>query len=237
MKQNDSSKVRPPYIAWETLKTYLRTLKDSAVPNRIEASMMPPAMSGFSKAGVTSTLKFFSLTDSNGETTRNLKEIVNACDTEKWADTVQKILIPAYDDIIGELKIESAIRKELEEKFGDTTNAMKSRFIRFLLPLMEDAGKQISPYLTQRQNKPRKKRAKITKKKRDNTQQQHPDRQSTPYQDSTPDGMFDQLVPIAGVKEKCFIRFPQNITQKQFEMVKAAVAFIEAMAKQNEVSK
>ena len=240
MKQNDSSKFRPPYITWETLKNYLRTLKDSAVPNRIEASMMPPAMSGFSKAGVTSALKFFSLTDSNGETTSNLKEIVNACDTEKWSDAVQKILVPAYDDIIGDLKIDTAIRKELEEKFGDATNAMKSRFIRFLLPLMEDAGKQISPYLTQRQNKPRKRKSKQTaKKKRDTTKQDvnGQDKYRPQYQDSTPEGMFDQLVPIAGVKEKCFVRVPQNITQKQFEMVKAAVAFIEVMAKQNEESK
>lgn len=240
MKQNDSNKISPPYIAYEALKNYLRTLKDSAVPNRIEASMMPPTMSGFSKAGITSTLKFFSLTDSNGETTSDLKEIVDACDTEKWSDAVQKILVPAYDDIIGDLEIKAAIRTQLEEKFGDATNAMKDRFIRFLLPLMKDAGKEISSYLTQRQSKPRKRKSKKTAKKKQSKPQQSSDGQDQyppQYQDETPDGMFDQLIPIAGVKKKCFVRVPQNITQKQFEMVKAAVAFIEAMTKQNEESK
>lgn len=239
MKQNDSSKVSPPYIGWETLKTYLRTLKDSAVPNRIDASMMPSTMSGFSKAGVTSTLKFFSLIDSNSKTTNNLKEIVDACDTDKWTDAVKNILVPAYADIIGDLKLNSAIRKELDEKFGDATSAMKGRFIRFYLPMMQDTGEQISPYLTARQNKPRKRSPrKTTRKKRDTAQQDINRRNESrpPSQDSTPKDMFDQPIPI-GADNKSFIRVPRNITNGQFELVKAAVNVIEQMANQNKEGK
>jgi hypothetical protein len=234
MKQNDSNKHRPPYIAWETLKTYLRTLKDSAVPNRIEASMMPPTMSGFCKAGVTSALKFFSLIDSNSETTGNLKEIVGACDTEKWSDAIKKILVPAYADFIGELKLESAIRKELEEKFEDATAAMKGRHIRFYLPMMQEAGEKISTYLTARQNKPRKSGTRKTKKKKKQIIR-HYDESSEGVGQMTPKGMFDQLIPI-GENNNSLIRVPRNITVSQFELVKAAVNVIEAMAKQNEGS-
>jgi len=235
MKQNDSSKVSPPYIAWETLKTYLRTLKDSAVPNRIDASMMPPSMSGFSKAGVASALKFFSLIDSNSKTTSNLKEIVDTCDTEKWSDTVKRILVPAYDSIIGDLKIATAIKKELEERFGDATTTMKGRLIRFYLPMMQDAGEKISPYLTARQNKPRKSGPRKTKKKKKQTIR-HDDESSEGVGQMTPKGMFDQLIPI-GENNNSLIRVPRNITVSQFELVKAAVNVIEAMAKQNKESK
>ena len=235
MKQNDSNKVSPPYIAWEALKTYLRTLKDSAVPNRIDASMMPSTMSGFSKAGVASALKFFSLIDSNSKTTSNLKDIVDACDTEKWSETVKRILVPAYAGIIGGLKLNSAIRKELDEKFGDATAAMKGRLIRFYLPMMQDAGEQISPYLTARQNKPRKSYSKKTKKtKKRSTTQDNNSNGSTfrPPANSTPAGMFDQIIPI-GADNKSFIRVPRKINSSQFELVKAAVNVIEIMAKQN----
>lgn len=234
MKQTDSSKVSPPYIAYETLKTYLRTLKESAVPNRIEASMMPPAMSGFGKAGVASALKFFSLIDSNSKTTSNLKEIVGACDTDKWADAVKKILIPAYADIIGDLKLESAIRKELDEKFGDATAAMKSRFIRFYLPMMQDAGEKISPYLTARQNKPRKSGPRKTTKKKKRIIK-HDDESSEEVGQRIPKDMFKQLIPI-GDKDNSFICVPRSITTEQCKLVQAAVNVIEAMAKQNEAS-
>lgn len=235
MKRNDSSKVSPPYITWDTLKTYLRTLKDSAVPNRIEASMMPPTMSGFSKAGVASALKFFSLIDSNSIAASSLKEIVDACDTDKWSEAVKKILVPAYANIIGDLKLNTAIRKELEEKFGDATAAMKGRLIRFYLPMMQDTDEQISPYLTARQNKPRKKSSrKTTKKKKRNTKQDSeiPDEVHQQPRDSTPEGMFDQPITIWG-KAKSFIRVPININSDQFELVSVAVKVIEAMAKQN----
>lgn len=237
MKQNDSSKFSPPYIAWETLKTYLRTLKDSAVPNRIDASMMPPTMSGFSKAGIASALKFFSLVDSNSETTSNLKEMVDACDTEKWSDAVKRILVPAYAGIIGDLKLNSAIRKELEEKFGDATAAMKSRLIRFYIPMMQDAGEEISPYLTARQNKPRKggPRKTTKKKKRSTTQDNNGRSTYQPPASNTPEGMYDQIIPI-GTDNKSIIRVPRDINSNQFELVQAAVKVIEIMAKQNKES-
>ncbi len=239
MENNESNKISPPYISWDTLKNFLRTLKDSAVPSRIDSSMMPSTMSGFNKAGVTSALRFFSLIDSNGEAADYLKEIVEACDTKDWSDAAKKILVPAYRNIIGDLKLNTATRKQLEEKFGEASSTMKDRFIRFYIPMLQDVDIEVSPYLTARQNKPRKSGLKKTvKKKKYRTAQGErsfvePDQ---PTLNVAPEGMFDQPIPIVS-DNSCYIRIPRNITVSQVALVKAAVAFIEAMAQQNKESK
>ena len=162
---NEQSRNSPPYIPWETLKGFLKAIKDSTVPNRMDTSMMPSSMSGFSKAGVTSTLKFFSLIDSDGTTTKELKTLVDALDTNHWSDIIKSILVPAYTNIIGDLRLDKATKRELEEKFGNSSSEMKDRFIRFYIPMMKDAGQEISPYITVRQNKPRKSGTKKSAKK------------------------------------------------------------------------
>lgn len=236
MKHNDSSKISPPYIPWETFKNFLRTLKESATPSRIDYSMMPSTMSGFYKAGVTTALRFFSLIDSEGETTNELDELAKACETEKWPEAVKKILVSAYSNIIGDLQLGSATRKQLEEKFEGASATMKDRFIRFYIPLLQDAGEQVSPYLTARQNKPRRSGPRKTTRRKKHKPKQNGGQPSEPYQpDSTPEGMFDQPIPISD--SNCFIRVPMNITTEQVALVKAAVDFIEAIAKQRKGSK
>lgn len=238
MKNNESGNISPPYIPWETLKTFLRTLKESAVPNRIDSSMMPTTMSGFNKAGVTTALKFFSLIDSDGDAKSTLKEVVDAIETKEWPSVVKNILIPAYDDIVGDLKVDTTTRKQLEERFGEASQAMKERFIRFYIPLLQDAGETVSPYLMQRQSGPRKSGPRKTIRRRRETSQDD-DRSGSTRQtpaSKTPDDMFEQIFPI-GMDNKSFIRVPRNIDNNQFELVKAAINVIEIMAKQNTESK
>ena len=234
MKNNDSNKMKPPYIPWETFKNFLKTLSSSATPDRIDSSMMPPTMSGFNKAGVTSALKFFGLIDSDGKTTSQLNELIKACETNNWAIKVKEILVPAYNNIIDNLKLDAATRRQLEEKFG-ASHQMNERFIRFFISLLRDADETISPFLTQRQKRRgRGSTKRVTKKKKNETGQDNGKGGSTyrPPESSTPEGMFDQPIPIVS-DGSCYIRIPRNITINQVELVKAAVAFIEAMAKQN----
>ena len=236
MKTSESNKVSPPYVPWETFKTFLKTIKDSAVPDRIDSSMMPPAMSGFSKAGVTTALRFFSLIGSDGQTKTSLNEIVDALESREWPEKVKKILVPAYSDIIGDLKVDVATRKQLDEKFKDAASqAMKDKVIRFYIPMLQDAGETISPYLMQRQSRPRKSGLRKTKERQKNdTTQENGGSSSTkhPPTSKDPEGLFD--LPMMGITPDSFIRVPKNITPDQVNVVKAAADYLAVIAKQNE---
>ena len=233
----NKDELKPPYVAFETFKTFLRALKESAVPNRIDSSMMPTSMSGFNKTGVTTALKFFDLIDSDGHTTSNLRKLVESLDSDEWPVAVKEILLPSYDDIVGDLKLETATRRQLDEKFVDASVSMKDRFIRFYIPLMEDAGIKVSPYLKQRQTRPKRSVSKKnTSTRKQKNQKENPASDPATPPGDTPSSMFDQLIPMQGINEKSFIRIPKSINMAQFEMVKAAVAFIEVMAKQNDSS-
>jgi hypothetical protein len=239
MENNESSKISPPYIAWETFKSFLKTLKDSVVPNRIDYSMMPSTMSGFNKAGIMTALRFFSLIDSNDNTTEKLTELVDAYESAKWAEMVKTTLVPAYRNIIGGLKLNAATKKELDEKFGDASSTMKDRFIRFYILMLKESGIEVSQYLTAKQNKPRKSGPRKSKQKKTcrMTPNEKPINEfAQPILGSTPEGMFDQPIPIAS-DSRYHIRVPKNITISQFELVKAAVGVVETLAKQNEESK
>ncbi|MGA2678326.1 MAG: hypothetical protein ABSF37_03375 [Sedimentisphaerales bacterium] len=237
MELKELSKISPPYIPWETLKNFLKILKESATPNRIDSSMMPSSMSGFSKAGVMSALKFFSLIDSSGGTTKNLKQIADAMDTDGWAEAIKRILMPAYANIIGDLKLDTATRNELNEKFGETSLEMKDRFIRFYIPMLQDAGEKISPYLTLRQNRQSKGGPKkIAKKQSKEPLTSGAGEGGQSQQEETPSGFYDQPIPITS-DTPCYIRVPRNITTDQMGLVDAAVAFIKAMASHNKEGK
>jgi len=237
MELKELSKISPPYIPWETLKSFLKTIKKAAVPDRIDSSMMPTTMSGFNKAGVTTALKFFSLIDANGDATSKLKQIVGACETGSWPGAIKELLVPAYSNIIGDLKLSTATRNQLDEKFGGASSAMKDRFIRFYIPMLQEAGEQVSPYLTLRQNRQSKSGPKKIAKK----QPKAPPSGDAglgggqPQPEETPSGFYDQPIPITS-DTPCYIRVPRNITTDQMVLVDAAVAFIRAMAKQNEES-
>jgi hypothetical protein len=141
------------------------------------------------------------------------------------------LLFPAYKDIIGDLKLESATRKEVDEKFGDASFEMKDRFIRFYIAMLKEAGETMSPYLTQRQSKPRKKRT-AREQQSDRTTEDNSTPPS-PLTNKVPEGMLEQPIFIEGG----YIRFPKNITTNQVNLVEAAVTIIKAIAAQNEKGK
>jgi len=234
MANNDSSKGTPPYIAWDTFKTFLGVLKQSAVPNRIDPSMMPSTMSGFNKVGVTTALRFFSLIDANNNTKADLKKLVGAYDTGDWSNAIQETLLPGYLDLMGDLDISGATRHQLNEKFSDASAGMRDRFARFYISMLGESDITVSPYLKARQNRARKKNPKATTKKQTTlAQTEGSSRGNSDHteHDAPPDGMFQMPIPIRN-DNGSFIRVPRNITKTEVQIVKSVMAVIEMMAAQ-----
>jgi len=193
-------------------------------------------MSGGAKYAMTSALKSLGLIDEQSNTTPKLREIVAAYNSKDWPNIVKKYILSIYSDIAETFELKSATRKQVEEMFKDATPQMKDKYMRFFLSANKDAGVEYSPHLKIRRRLPKKRSDTATQKSKalgfgkERTKPQG----ETPKHEKTPPDMFDLPIPIA---LGSFIRVPINTTVNQVAVVRAAVDYIEAMAKQNEESK
>ncbi|MFA5554172.1 MAG: hypothetical protein WCZ89_03420 [Phycisphaerae bacterium] len=220
-----------PYVSYPTLKAFICHLHDTVVTDKIDNTMMPRKLSGSARATVMVTLKSLKLIDDQNNATSNLKELADAYNQKEWPQAVKKCILSAYDDITKGIDLKSVSRKQVEDMFGDLNPQVKEKCIRFFLTANKEAGIEYSPHLKIRKRS-------VTPKKRTNSvvSPKSAIAKETPQNEQKPDNAFDQPIPI-DADFPCFIRIPRNITVGQANMVKAAVAFIEAMAKQNEASK
>jgi len=225
-----------PYVSYPAFKAFIAHLKDTIVTGQIDNTMMPNTFSGSVRAGIISALKALCLVLDNGDTTQELRDLVEAYNSKGWQVAVKNKVLSNYDSIVGNIDLKSATRKQVNEMFGDTTPQMRDKYIRFFLSAYKDAGIEYSPHLKIRKRIPRKRIGKITPKHKAAAKRKDEPQGQISNSEQTPSNMFDQPIPITS-EFPCFIRIPMGITKNQVELVKAAVAFIEAMAKQNEESK
>jgi hypothetical protein len=223
-----------PYVSYPTFKTFIGHLHDTVVTDQIDNTMMPPKMSGGARYAVTSALKSLGLIDDQNNTTQKLKELVTAFNDKEWPEVVKTNILSVYSDIAKSFELKSATRKQVEGMFEDASPQMKDKYIRFFLSANKDAGIEYSPHLKIRRRLPKRRFDTATQKDRASSKERNKPPERLLKNDKAPPNMFDQPIPIASGS---FIRVPRNITVNQVPLVQAAVAFIEAMAKQNKESK
>jgi hypothetical protein len=236
--ENENKQPTLPYVSYPAFKSFIAHLHNTVVTDQIDNTMMPHSQSGGVRAAVISALKSLGLIDAQGNTSQKLKDLADAYDAKGWPDALKKYVLSAYAGITGNIDLKSVTRKQVDDLFADTTPQMKDKCIRFFLTANKEAGIDYSPHLKIRRRLPKKRSDEAPKKSKasNNTINQPPKGESGGNEGETPSGMFDMPIPIASA-EKCFIRIPRDITAEQVVLVEAAVAFIKAMAKQNEESK
>ena len=221
-----------PYVSYPTFKAIIRHLHETVVTDQIDNTMMPSGFSGSSRAAVTSALKSLGLIDAQNNTTQKLKDLVDAYDTQNWPAIVKRCVLSSYAEITGGVELKSATRKQVNEMFKDTTPQMRDKCIRFFLSANKEADVEYSPHLKIRRRLPKKRIDTASPKKKVSGKKESRAQEEISEVKKTSANMFDQPIPIAS-DDNCFIRVPRNISVSEVELVKAAVAFIEAMAKQN----
>ena len=229
----DNKQQALPYVSYPTFKTFICYLHDTVVTDIIDNSMMPNSFSGSAKGAVTSALKSLGLIDNENNTTQNLKDLAKAYNTKEWPEAVKNCILSGYDNISGNIDLKSASRKQLEGMFGDITSQMRDKYIRFFLTANKEAGVEYSPHLKIRKRSSRKRADKTAPKRKTTSKGKNESQKNPPNDEQTPPNMFDLPIPI---ESGSFLRIPSNITVNQVDLVKAAIAFIEVMAKQNEGS-
>ena len=145
---NEDNLVKPPpYLSFTTFKNFLASLKNGAIPARIDKTLMV-GQSGATQSYLMSSLRFFDLIDANGAPRPELKTLVtNEGDERKniWKPIFEK----GYEPIIGDLNLETATVGMLHEKFsaqglaGETVKKCHS----FFAAAAKEAGIPLAPQL------------------------------------------------------------------------------------------
>ncbi len=233
--EDENKQLALPYVSYPTFKTFIRHLHDTVVTEQIDNTMMPTKFSGSARGAVTSALRSLGLIDAQNNTSQQLRDLAGAYEGKDWQAMVKQCILSAYTNIPENFDLKSATRKQLESMFGDITTQMREKCIRFFLTANREAGIVYSPHLKIRKRSSGKRAGKTTPKRKEVAKRQDEPQEQTSNYEQTPSNMFDQPIPIVS-DNSCYIRIPRNITLNQVGLVKAAVAFIEAMAKQNEES-
>ncbi len=140
-----------PYIPFTTFLNFVDRLKSTAIPSKIDNTVMPNLAGGV-RGQVRSALRFLGLTDSEDHVTTAFRDLVQAHGTESWATTLRSVIETAYQPIIGELDLTEATPGQVQSKIktAGVTGQMADKTIRFMLAGFENAGRVLSPHLANR---------------------------------------------------------------------------------------
>lgn len=143
-----TTKLAPPYTSFKTFKSFIEALSETAVPSKVDRSVMPK-MSGISKSQTITALKFLGLIDSTGITTNRMQKLVDSFGTERWSETLSEIVFDAYTDVLGDLDPDKGTASQLKAAFhqrGGLDGQLLVRAIRFWLNAIAETGCTVSPH-------------------------------------------------------------------------------------------
>jgi hypothetical protein len=147
----------PPYVSYRTFQNFIDKLQQG-LPSRIDRSYWDGILSGSTGIQLMAGLRFLGLVDYDGRPTERLKTLVSA-KREDRADIYRTIAMESYSFAFhGSLDIRNGTYNQLDEVLHDTfqlTSDVSRKCIKFFMSLTEDAGIQVSPFMTKRLRKTR----------------------------------------------------------------------------------
>jgi len=232
----------PPYIPWKTFENYIGGLKGSTVPHTLDGSIKPKGMAGGMWRQLLSAIRFLGLTKEGNVVDDSLESLVASHGTDQWGQAVKETILPAYDDIVGDLPLDNATPGQLNKCFVDRSGAngqVLDKCVRFYLHALKHSGTKYSSHLSMREPgaSPKRNVAGKRRQKPKSTEQSGdtiphtPPARNQPEAAKTPTGMIDFPIPIGDMSS--FIRIPRSITMDQYPMVAAIMNAVETLAKQN----
>jgi hypothetical protein len=157
-QRNEALRPVASYVPWQTFCGLLDRLKATAIPTRLDSSMLRH-MSGTAQSQLNSALKFLGLIDGDGSVTETFRELVRAYKTPQWKDHLASLILRNYEPIVGQLDIKTATPGQLREAFqqrGGVDGATSQKAVRFYLMALKSAEVAFSPHLRVRQRASRR---------------------------------------------------------------------------------
>jgi hypothetical protein len=144
-----------PYIAFQSMKTFIQNLKPHKLPNRIDRSLLQN-FAGTVQGQLIATLRFFDLIDAKGIPTEALERLHQAYDTDQWPVVLEDLLKKSYPAIF-EIGLATASPGQFSEAFRNAfagAEAVQRKSRTFFLNAARDAQVEISQHIT-KNKKPR----------------------------------------------------------------------------------
>ena len=229
-KQDEESKQPlPPYLPFKTFTGFVQKLKETAIPERIDSSLLR-TYSGSAGRQLIAALKFLRLIEEGGSITHQLPILVSAYATESWQPTLTNVLRDAYQEVVGDLRVEIATRAQLDERFRSkgADGEVLQKCVAFYVAALVSAGAKVSPFILERSRPGRPKGSgnRRTKRERQNGESEI-ENDTLPVQVGTVRFAF----PIPD-KPPATIFIPADVTIEDWDMVSTMVkAYIERRKK------
>lgn len=152
MESEKKSGPVPPYVAYKTFKTFLRSIAPTT-PGRIDKSVMK-TLSGGVQNQLLQALKYLNLIDANGIPQEKLKHLA-AAQGDDYAKSLKEVISTSYD-FLHDQTVATMTSHQLREAFAKTaaTGDTVTKCIAFFIPAAKDAGYVLSPYITERKKRP-----------------------------------------------------------------------------------
>ncbi|MDP3910743.1 MAG: DUF5343 domain-containing protein [Gemmatimonadales bacterium] len=224
-KSQELSRIPPPYVPWKSFTGFLEALKKTAIPQRIDRSVMG-GMSGSTKSQMLAALRFLGLIAEDGTRTESLVGLVEAVGVpDLWKQVLPDIVAEKYGDIIGsDIDLDSGTAQQLVERFrigGKVEGSALRKAVAFYLMAQASAGVKLSPHFTVKgsrvgtaSSKPRNKPPadKNGSKGGDNEPERKP----------AAKGMV-RLPFVLPTKGECWIEIPATITGAEWGMISSYI--------------
>lgn len=138
----------PPYPSYSTFTNFIKGLRETGVPSRIDKSIMGK-MSGSGQSALMATLKWLNLIDAVGFPQPNLEALVKADDAQ-YSATLKTVLEASYGFLTdGSIALTKATTAQVEQKFRDygITGSTVIKCMAFFLMAVKDAGIPVGPHV------------------------------------------------------------------------------------------
>jgi hypothetical protein len=236
--QDNTESLRPPYVAYKAFKGFCARWKRQTLPDQIDNGVMPTGMDGTTRQWLRSSLKFLGLTDSRSTVTDKFQELVNAMETPQWKEALKKHILPAYEEILGNLRIENGTATQLDQAFrtrGKVDGQLLRKAVRFYLSVLRDAETPFSPHFAARRSGGRRGRKR-------NGAEEGVDQSPDPAQGITPrpKAKNQKIDQHAGATRSFPLYFrsgsgslvvPADLTQEDIQLIELMIPVLKASAK------
>jgi Family of unknown function (DUF5343) len=138
----------PPYSSYATFVNFIKGLRTTGVPSRIDKSVLSK-MSGSGQSALIAGLKWLNLIDSVGQPTEQLEALVNA-DESSYGVRLSSVLEDSYSFMAdNSIDLAKATGSQVEQKFRDygISGSTVIKCVAFFIMAAKDAGIELGPHV------------------------------------------------------------------------------------------
>jgi hypothetical protein len=228
-------KLTAPYLPYQTLLTFVESLREHPLPQRIDKSLMS-TLSGATQSQIMTCLRFLGLVSAQDAPLAALKALVDAKNPDEWAVAFAPVVKAGYKALLDGADLQTMTVAQLEELFrqhyGSQGESLE-KAIRFFLKALTEAKISYSSRLAARQVKPVTKRTtngNTNKKGNGDNSAGQADNTATPPPPTTPPGMITIPLYIPG-KPAGSMTLPDDLDEDDCTMITAYITAYAARRK------